>query len=144
MPVGPHRGENLSPMQVRENLETVHQVWRLGYTHIRNSLRHGFYQGWDLHAAQLPVRYAASAAFFLEQLQTSTTRLRNLVEQASKPTVSGDVFDDAATGQGLLNYFFRALNSGAIDPEDVEAAGVTVAEVRAGSFRKIIETRRGS
>ena len=45
MPVGPHRGENLSPMPVRENLETVHQVWRLGYTHIRNSLRHGFYQG---------------------------------------------------------------------------------------------------
>ena len=90
------------------------------------------------------MRYAASAAFFLEQLQASTTRLRNLVEQASKPTVSGDVFDDTATGQGLLNFFFRALNSGAIDPEDVEAAGVTVAEVRAGSFRKIIETRRGS
>ena len=81
---------------------------------------------------------------FSKQLQASTTRLRNLVEQASKPTVSGDVFDDAATGQGLLNFFFRALNSGAIDPEDVEAAGVTVAEVRAGSFRKIIETRRGS
>ncbi|MGA1599067.1 MAG: DUF6986 family protein [bacterium] len=142
MPVGPCRGENLTPVQVRENLETVHRAWRLSYGHIRRSLAHGFYQGWDLHPAQIPVRYAACAAFFLEQAQESTTRLRNFVEQASKATLSGDVFDDAATGQGLLNYFFRALNSGAIDPEDVEAAGVTVEEVQAGSFRKIVEARR--
>ena len=63
------------------------------------------------------------------------------MEQASKATVSSDVFDDAATGQGLLNYFFRALNSGAIDPEDVEDAGVTVEEVLAASFRNITEAR---
>jgi len=56
--------------------------------------------------------------------------------------LSGDIFDDAATGQGLLNFFFRALNSGAIDQEDVENAGVTVEEVQAGSFRKIVEARR--
>jgi hypothetical protein len=80
--------------------------------------------------------------FFLEQIQESTVRLRNFVEQASKATLSGDIFDDAATGQGLLNFFFRALNSGAIDPVDVENAGVTVEEVQAGSFRKIVEARR--
>ncbi len=142
MPVAPHRGESLSPVQVRENLETVHRAWRLSYGHVRRSLAHGFYQGWDLHPAQIPVRYAACAAFFLEQVQESTTRLKNFVEQASKATLSGDVFDDAATGQGLLNFFFRALNSGAIDPEDVEAAGVTVEEIQAGSFRKIVEARR--
>ena len=56
--------------------------------------------------------------------------------------MSGDIFDDAATGQGLLNYFYRALNSGAIDPEDIEKAGVTVEEIKAGSFRKIVEARR--
>ncbi len=72
----------------------------------------------------------------------STGRLRNLVEQAADAAVSADVFDDAATGQGLLNYFFRALNSGAIDPEDVEKSGVTVDEIQAGSFRKIVEARR--
>jgi hypothetical protein len=64
------------------------------------------------------------------------------VKQASEATIRGDVFDDAATGQGLLNYFFRALNSGAIDPEDVENAGVTVQEVLGGSFRNIAEARR--
>ena len=142
IPLAPHQGENLSALQNSENLENVHRSWKLSYGHIRHSLANAFYQGWDLHPAQLPVRYAANAAFFLEQLQVSTGRLRNLVEQASSATVSGDVFDDAATGQGLLNYFFRALNSGAIDPEDVESAGVTVEEVQAGSFRNIVEARR--
>ncbi|HAF88752.1 MAG: DUF6986 family protein [bacterium] len=142
MPVAPHRGENLSAQQVRENNQTVYRAWKLAYAHIRHSLASGFYQGWDLHPAQIPVRYAANAAFFLEQIQESTLRLRNFVEQASKATLSGDIFDDAATGQGLLNFFFRALNSGAIDPEDVEKAGVTVDEVKAGSFRRIVEARR--
>lgn len=142
IPLAPHHGENLSALQISENLESIHRSWKLSYGHIRHSLANAFYQGWDLHPAQLPVRYAANAAFFLEQLQVSTGRLRNLVEQASSATVSGDVFDDAATGQGLLNYFFRALNSGAIDPEDVESAGVSVEEVQAGSFRNIVEARR--
>ena len=142
IPLAPHQSENLSALQNSENLENVHRSWKLSYGHIRHSLANAFYQGWDLHPAQLPIRYAANAAFFLEQLQVSTGRLRNLVEQASSATVSGDVFDDAATGQGLLNYFFRALNSGAIDPEDVESAGVSVEEVQAGSFRNIVEARR--
>ena len=142
MPVSPHRGDNISNLHVRQNMESVHRAWRLSYQHIRHSLAQGFYQGWDLHPAQIPVRYAANAAFFLEQVQESTTRLRNFVEQASKATLSGDVFDDAATGQGLLNFFFRALNSGAIDPKDVENAGVNVKEVEAGSFRHIVEARR--
>lgn len=142
MPVSPHRGEKLSNLQIRENIESVHKAWKLSYKHIRHSLAQGFYQGWDLHPAQIPIRYAANATFFLEQIQESTTRLKNFVEQASKATLSGDVFDDAATGQGLLNFFFRALNSGAIDPEDVENAGVTVEEVQARSFRQIVEARR--
>ena len=142
IPLTPHEGKNLSALQIRENLESVHSAWKLSYGHIRHSLANAFYQGWDLHPAQLPVRYAANAAFFLEQLQVSSGRLRNLVEQSSEATVSGDVFDDAATGQGLLNYFFRALNSGAIDPEDLENAGVTVEEVLSDSFRNITEARR--
>ena len=121
---------------------TVQRAWKLTYRHIRHSLAHGFYQGWDLHPGQVPVRHAANAAFFLEQLHKSTLRLKNFVEHASKATLSGDVFDDAATGQGLLNFFFRALNSGAIDSEDVENAGVSVEEVQAGSLRKIVELRR--
>ena len=61
----------------------------------------GFYQGWDLHPAQLPARYAAVYAFFLEGLDGASEHLLNLVRRR---TLSGEVFDDdAATGQGLLN-----------------------------------------
>jgi len=69
IPLAPHHGENLSALQISENLENVHRSWKLSYGHIRHSLANAFYQGWDLHPAQLPVRYAANAAFFLEQLQ---------------------------------------------------------------------------
>ena len=76
---------------------------------MRHSLRQGFYQGWDLHPAQLPTRYAAVYAFFLEGLEPARARLRNFVDKAAQATLVGDVFDDAATGQGLLNYFLRGL-----------------------------------
>ena len=44
----------------------------------------------------------------------ATARLRNFVEKAAQATLVGDVFDDAATGQGLLNFFLRGLSSGAL------------------------------
>ena len=92
----------------------MHRAWRLHSEHVRHSLVTGFYQGWDLHPAQLPSRYAAVYAFFLEGLDAASERLRNFVEKAAQATLVGDVFDDAATGQGLLNYFLRAMNCGAI------------------------------
>jgi hypothetical protein len=122
---------------------TVHAAWRLHAAHIRHSLVGGFYQGWDLHPAQLPSRYGAVYAFFLEGLDAASTRLRNFVEKAAQATLVGDVFDDAATGQGLLNYFLRALNSGAITEEEaVERSGLTVEELRSRSFVAILRGRK--
>lgn len=143
MPIGPHRGEDLSDTQKRENWETVHRAWRKGYDHIRHSLWNGFYQGWDLNPAQLPMRYAAVFAFFLESYDDAVERLKTFVEKAARATLIGDVFDDAATGQGLLNYFLRALNSGAITEEEVLATGLTLDEIRGRSFKKILENRAG-
>jgi hypothetical protein len=54
----------------------------------------------------------------------------------------GDVFDDAATGQGLLNYFVRALNCGAISEAEVSQTGLSPAEFRIRSFAKILAARR--
>jgi citrate lyase beta subunit len=142
MPVPPHRGDALSAEQLAENRASVHTAWRLSHRHIRHSLEGGFYQGWDLHPAQLPVRYAACYAFFLEGLQSAAERLANFVAKAAQATLVGDVFDDAATGQGLLNYFLRALNCGAIDLRDVESTGLTPAEVELRSFAKILAARR--
>jgi citrate lyase beta subunit len=142
MPVGPHRGDALTPAQEAQNRSVVHAAWKLSYRHIRHSLQGGFYQGWDLHPGQLPVRYATCFGFFLEGFAPAAERLRNFVEKAAQATLVGDVFDDAATGQGLLNYFLRALNSGAIDAADLGQTGLTPAEVSLRSFAKILATRR--
>ncbi len=124
---------------------TVHAAWRLHASHVRHSLVGGFYQGWDLHPAQLPSRYAAVYAFFLEGLDAASTRLRNFVEKAAQATLVGEVFDDAATGQGLLNYFLRAMNSGAItEKEAVDRSGLTLEELRSRSFAAILRGRKRS
>jgi len=147
MPVAPHRfvegGPALTAEQIDENREVVHRAWRLHYSHIQHSLMNAFYQGWDLHPAQLPTRYAAVYAFFLESLEAASERLKNFVEKAAKATLVGDVFDDAATGQGLLNYFLRAINCGAItEDEAVELSGLTLAELQSASFVKILKNRQ--
>ena len=147
MPVAPHRfnegGKPLSPEQIAENRTVVHRAWKLHYDHIQHSLVNAFYQGWDLHPAQLPTRYAAVYAFFLESLDATSERLKNFIEKAAKATLVGDVFDDAATGQGLLNYFLRATNSGALtDEEAVDFSGLTIEELRSGSFVKILKNRQ--
>jgi len=141
MPVGPHRGEKLTVEQLRENEEVVFRAWRLSYKHIRHGLEAGFYQGWDLHPAQLPVRYAAVYLFFLESLDAAASRLSSFVEKAAKATLLGDVFDDAATGQGLLNYFLRALSCGAIDEAEALKTGLSREDFESRSFFKILERR---
>ena len=142
MPVAPHRGKQLSSEQRAENRASVHSAWQLAQRHIRHSLEGGYYQGWDLHPAQLPVRYAACYAFFLEGLTSAAERLKNFIEKAAQATLVGEVFDDAATGQGLLNYFLRALNCGAIELSDVTRTGLTPSEVELRSFAKILNARR--
>jgi hypothetical protein len=107
-----------------------------------HSLINGFYQGWDLNPAQLPMRYAATYAFFLGSLQEAVHRLQIFVERAAVSTLTGDIFDDAATGQGLLNFFLRAMNCGAIGEEEATATGLTLDEIRSRSFYKIIQGRR--
>jgi citrate lyase beta subunit len=142
MPVGPHRGKELTTQQQQENMEVVHRAWKIAYDHNRHSLWKGIYQGWDLHPAQLPIRYAATYAFFLESYADAALRLRNFMEKAGQATLSGDVFDDAATGQGLLNFFLIAMNCGAIEEEDLHATSLTMEDIRTRSFVKILDARR--
>ena len=141
MPVAPHRGDNLTAQQKTENAETVHNAWKIGFDHTTHSLVNGFYQGWDLHPAQLPMRYAAVYAFFLDSYEEAAARLKHFVEKAARATLSGDIFDDAATGQGLLNYFLKALNCGAISEAEATITGLTIEEIRGRSFYKILQNR---
>ena len=143
MPVPVHRGADLTDEQEEENRRTVHGAWRLHFNDIRHSLGHGFYQGWDLHPAQLPSRYAAVYSFFLESIEPAGARLRAFMDQAATATLVGEVFDDAATGQGLLNSFLRALNCGAVTEDEVtDLTGLTVDELHTRSFLRILEGRR--
>jgi citrate lyase beta subunit len=120
----------------------VHRAWKQHYDDVRHSLVNGYYQGWDLHPAQLPTRYAAVYAFFLSARPAATARLRNFVDKAAQATLVGDVFDDAATGQGLLNFFVRALSSGAMTMNEAAETGLTAEELQGRSFVKILEARR--
>jgi len=141
-----HAGTTASPLtagQLEDNRKSVQQAWKLHFGHIRHSLVNGFYQGWDLHPAQLVTRYAAVYSFFLESLDAASERLRNFVEKAAQATLVGEVFDDAATGQGLLNYFLRAINCGAITADEAQRlTGLTKAEFRSASFVKILDGRK--
>ncbi|HEY7334201.1 MAG TPA: hypothetical protein VH639_04895 [Bryobacteraceae bacterium] len=142
LPLPVHRGAALSAAQSAENRESVHRGWKLHYRAVRHSLELGFYQGWDLHPAQLPVRFAASYAFFLEDLNLAGERLRNFIVAAARATQTAGIFDDAATGQGLLNYFLRAVNCGAVAEGEIpDLTGLTLDELRCASFAKILEGR---
>jgi citrate lyase beta subunit len=145
MPVPPHRAGagGLSAEQVRENHMVVRRAFKLHYDHVRHSLSHAYYQGWDLHPAQLPTRYAAVYAFFLEGLDAAARRLHAFTEKAAQATLLGEVFDDAATGQGLLNFFLRGLSCGALTLEEAARTGLTVEEIKGRSFLKILEGRKG-
>ncbi len=142
MPIGPHRGDSLTAEQLAENKAVIHRNWKKAFDHTRYSLWKGMYQGWDLNPAQFPMRYAAVYSFFLESYDDAAERLKAFVERAARATLTSDVFDDAATGQGLLNYFLRGLNCGALTEEEALATGLSIDEFRTRSFLKILEGRR--
>jgi hypothetical protein len=143
LPTPPYTdGTALSASQKDENNRVVHTAWRAHYRNVYRGLQNGFYQGWDLHPAQIPARYAALYAFFLTGLPEMSKRLRNFVEGAGRASLVGSNFDDAATGQGLLNYFLRASDCGAISQGDLIETGLTIEDMRIRSFKEILDSRR--
>ena len=151
MPVAPHRappGVTLTAAARAANTSAIHAAWKTHAAHVRHSLAGGFFQGWDLHPAQLPTRFAAVFAFFIEGLDDGSARLKSLIQAAAAATrdaPEGNVFDDPATGQALLNYFLRAMNCGAItEREAVDASGLSAAELRSQSFARIMAGRRAA
>lgn len=142
MPVPIHRDIALTPAQTEANLQAVHHAWRMHYANVRRALDHGYYQGWDLHPAQLVTRYAAVYAFFLESLPLASERLKSFMALATQASMVGTTFDDAATGEGLLNFFRRALNCGAIEESEIPAlTGLSAEELRLGSVAGVQATR---
>jgi citrate lyase beta subunit len=143
LPIPPHRGDSLTDEQQIMNREVVTGAWKVHYDLCRRSLANGFYQSWDLHPAQIPARLAAVYSFFLEQMDDAATRLQNFLDAAAQATTVGDRFDDAATGQGLLNFFVRAVDCGALsENEAAERTGIAVDSLRSGLFARIVAERQ--
>lgn len=145
LPIEPHRpapGETLSREQHEENRISVHDAWRMSARNIARAMACGFCQGWDLHPAQLPIRFAATYAFFLDALDDATRRLGRFIEKAAQATRVGSTFDDAATGQGLLNFFLRGMDCGAITEDALTGIGLSADAVRRRSFMEIVRDRQ--
>jgi citrate lyase beta subunit len=141
MPVPVHRaaaGAVLSQAEDAANTAAIGRALRLAYDNTRRSLIRGIGQGWDLHPGQIVARHAAVFAFYAEGHAAATARLRNFLAAAAQATRVGDAFDDAATGQGLLNHFRRGLACGALDETDVQAVGLTGADLARHAFVELV------
>jgi citrate lyase beta subunit len=93
----------------------VHAAWRLHAGLVRRSLVRGYWQGWDMHPAQLPTRYLATYAFFREGLPAAAARLRAYLQRTA-----GGVLDEPATARALAGFLARGLDCGALDATEVE------------------------
>jgi citrate lyase beta subunit len=102
--------------------EAVRDAWRLHLGLVRRSLERGYYQGWDMHPAQLPTRYAATFGFYRDGLPRAAGRLRNYLDH----TGSG-VLDEPATARALADYLLRAANCGAANAAELhELTGLSI------------------
>jgi citrate lyase beta subunit len=106
---------NVLPVGSREQ---VHDAWRLHAGLVRRALERGFYQGWDLHPAQLVTRYVATYAFFRAALPAATGRLAAYLDRTG-----AGILDEPATARALASVVVRGLDCGAVDVGEVAAAG---------------------
>ncbi|MBL0748784.1 DUF6986 family protein [Nocardioides baculatus] len=97
--------------------EEVGAAWANHLRLVRRSLERGYYQGWDLHPAQLPTRFAATFAFYREGWAAAAARLRTYVERRE----SG-VLDEPATARALADFLLRGTDCGALSTDEVAAA----------------------
>jgi citrate lyase beta subunit len=105
---------NVLPVGGREH---VHAAWRLHAGLVRRALERGFYQGWDLHPAQLVTRYVATYAFFRGALPAAAARLAAYLDRAD-----AGVLDEPATARALAGVVLRGVDCGALDEAQVATA----------------------
>lgn len=100
-------------------------AWSLHARLVRRSLERGFYQGWDLHPAQLPTRFLATYAFYRDGFGAAATRLRNYLQRRES-----SILDEPATTRALARFIHRGLVCGAIEATELaEASGLDEPEL---------------
>ncbi|WP_229567502.1 DUF6986 family protein [Rhodococcus sp. RDE2] len=103
---------NRLPVGTRDEIRAA---WGLHARLIDRSLRRGFYQGWDLHPAQLPTRYAATFAFYRRSLSTAAGRVAAYID----PALSSGYLDEPATARALAAFLLRGTSCGALTEKEV-------------------------
>ncbi|MFD3404894.1 DUF6986 family protein [Kribbella sp. NPDC058693] len=99
--------------------DAVHDAWRLHFRLVRRSLARGIYQGWDMHPAQLPTRFAATYLFYREGFDQAARRLRAYLGHGE----SG-YLDEPATAVALAGFVLRGIECGAIDETEFDTTGL--------------------
>jgi citrate lyase beta subunit len=92
----------------------VRRAWSEHARLVRRSLQRGFYQGWDLHPAQLPSRFAATFDFYCDGAEEVADRLRRYLNR-----IESGVLDEPATATAMAGFLLRGLDSGALDEDSV-------------------------
>ncbi|TDE55867.1 aldolase [Nonomuraea mesophila] len=85
--------------------EDVRALWRRHAELVRHSLRHGYYQGWDMHPSHLVSRFATVYAFHLARYDSYRERVSAWEEQRE---AGGGVMDEPATIRTLAAALRRA------------------------------------
>lgn len=118
----------------------VQAAWALHARLVRRSLERGFYQGWDLHPAQLPTRFAATFAFYRDGAGAATARLG-----AYRARAESGVLDEPATERALTDFLQRGVDCGALDPSthpELSALPGVIAPPSADNFEGVGTARR--
>lgn len=116
----------------------VSAAWREHARLVRRSLERGYYQGWDLHPAQLITRYLASWLFFREGADEAVHRLLAYLGRGA----AGEVLDEPATAAALAAALLRSVECGAVDPSELhglsleELAGLSRRERATNGYRE--------
>jgi len=92
----------------------VRSAWALHARLVRRSLERGFYQGWDIHPAQLPTRYGATYTFFRDSFAVAVDRLDRYLSRR----LAG-ILDEPATARAMARFLLRGLDCGALDEEEI-------------------------
>jgi hypothetical protein len=115
------------------NAHEVHAAWALHARLVRRSLERGFYQGWDLHPAQLPTRFVSTYVFFRNGLERTAARLDAYLHGAE-----GGVLDEPATAQALATFLMRGVHCGAVAVDEVtELTGATLDTIARLADRRV-------
>lgn len=127
---------NILPIGSPENIAAA---WSLHARLVARSLAAGYYQGWDLHAAQLVTRYLATYDFYRSGFDAAALRLKNYVHK-----IESTILDEPATARALARFIHRGLACGAVTDAEISAsAGISIADLTALAHPKA-SNRSGS